>query len=168
MSDPVDQIWQWMHEPLQRLKQECRDAPEISWHERLPMFLDSLGVGAVDDHPVLRLLADHVEQLDSSEDQIAFLASDELDTHVYYFVQQTAAPAEPEPAQAAHGQHAEQHEPAAAATTPEEAAEQVLRLIAIPVLTELAASRPDLIGHLSTEELNETLGRALAERLVTA
>jgi hypothetical protein len=213
MSQHVDEVWQWLHEPLQQLKYECRENSETPFEERFSLFLNNLGVSSPDDHPVLRMMVDHVGQLGEHEQQVAFLSDDELDTHVYYWAQMTVSAHVEEThhehveyqehhehhehghheqhehghrehhehghhEQHEHGQHEhghhEQHEqhadhvPGATAVAPDEAAEQVVRLIAIPAVTEMAASHPELIGQLSGEEITETLSLLLAERLASA
>jgi hypothetical protein len=42
MSEMTMELWQWLYEPVQQLKEQTRDKPELTWEERLPEFLDAL------------------------------------------------------------------------------------------------------------------------------
>lgn len=138
MSEHATEVWQWLYEPLQRLTQRCREEPGLAWEERLPEFLDALGVSSVDDHPVLRRLADDVERFADEAERTAFLADDMLDTHVYTLVEQYAA----EYADVTYDEpEADYAEPVAAVPTVEQVVDQAVRQVALPVLSEVAAAR---------------------------
>jgi hypothetical protein len=152
MSEYVDQVWQWMYEPLQRLKEDARVDPEVPWEQRLQRFLDELGVSSSDAHPLVYLFVQQVEQYVSGEERTAFLADDGLDAVVYEIVRQ----ATPEPESADLPEE----------IAPDQLADLVVRQIALPVLVELSTSRPDLVDAIP--ELSRTLGWVLAERLCAA
>lgn len=135
MSEHATEVWQWLYEPLQRSKQRCREEPGLTWEERLPEFLDALGVSSVDDHPVLRRLADDVERFADEAERTAFLADDMLDTHLYTPVEQYADVTYDEP-------EVDYAEPVAAVPTVEQVVDQAVRQVALPVLSEVAAARP--------------------------
>ncbi|MGB3442832.1 MAG: hypothetical protein WBA97_29160 [Actinophytocola sp.] len=172
MSEQATAVWQWLYEPLQRLKQRCREEPGLAWEERLPEFLDSLGVSSVDDHPVLRRLVDDVERIADETERTEFLANDVLDTHLYELVEQVAAEYPDQSADAAYGEPAAEVEYAeqqgAAAPTLEQVVDQAVREVALPVLSEVAAARPELLADVPIAELAETVGRLLAARLAAA
>jgi len=178
MSEYADQVWQWLYEPLLKLKDESRSDPATSWEHLLPPLLDQLGLQNADDNPVVSALDRHMlEQFSSDDDRARFLAGDEIDTFVYHWAEEVGAQyaPQPEPVYAepvyAEPVHAEPvHAEAAPAVSPREpadVADEAVRELALPVLRELAGSSP-VLAEVPTPELIDMLARVLAERLDVA
>lgn len=175
MSELTMEIWQWLHEPIRQLNEQSRSESELTWEERLPDFLSSLGVTSVDDHPVLRLLADDVTHFVTEEERTAFLADDALDTHVFALVERVAAEYPDESGDAEYSDQTDDQtdvqageQPGVVAPTVEQVVDQAVREAALPVLTEVAASWPHVLADVPTAVVAEAVSRLLAARLATA
>jgi hypothetical protein len=108
----LDEIWSWIYEPLQELKESYVSEPEARWADRRERFIAKLGLLDSAGHPLVEELTRHLDQL-SDADRDALAASDELDTLAYNLAQQHAAEQE------AAEQHAAEQAASAAAAVAE-------------------------------------------------
>jgi hypothetical protein len=90
----VDEVWGWLYQPLQDLKQDHAADPDKPWDVRRAAFLEQLGLTDPAEHPVTHLLIQRLEGL-SDEDRHSLLSADDIDTVAYEVVQQcTSEPGE--------------------------------------------------------------------------
>jgi hypothetical protein len=92
----VDEVWGWLHQPLQDLKQGYSADPNKSWEDRRRDFLEQLGLSQPSDHDVAEALLHRLDEL-SDDDRNALLAGDEIDTVAYQIVQDSAPEPSAEP-----------------------------------------------------------------------
>lgn len=169
MSTYSDQLEQWMSSGIEQLRDDVRDHPDWSWAERQQAFLAALGIGSADDHPMVRSLVDHIEYELSDEQRADFLGGERLDSYVSELAAreavayEAALAAEPQ----ALGEEADSVAPQEV-REPAEVSEQVVRELALPILRELAETRPDLVAEVSVDELVNRLGQVLTEHLAVS
>jgi hypothetical protein len=172
VSEYADQVWQWICEPLRQLKDDYRSQPDSTWDERLPRFVDQLGIQSVESHPIVDRLARHVRETFSSDAERArFVTGDEIDTLVYRWSDDLATESavyvdQSEPL--GDPQQTATPEPAAPPREPADLADEVATKVALPIVLELASAAPTAIDGVSPDELIEILARLLAEELAAA
>lgn len=179
-----ERLWAWLAESLQKFKDDARSDPGRDWRSLTSDMWSRLGVAAGADDPVIRELITlvddvlgRVRQDMTGEARAAYLAGTELDRVVVEqielavtrhgptdpapieTVQPTVAPAE-QPSQQSAGQPAQQP-----VQQPAEVSEEIVRELALPVLRELAKTRPDVLARHSTDELLVRFGQMIARRL---
>jgi hypothetical protein len=83
----VDEVWGWLYQPLQDLRQDHATDPDKPWDTRRQAFLEQLGLSDAADHPVTQLLFQRLETL-SDEDRHDLLNAGEIDNLAYAVVQE--------------------------------------------------------------------------------
>jgi hypothetical protein len=91
----VDDVWGWLHQPLQDLKQGYSTDPGKPWETRRHEFLEQLGLSNPDDHTVTHTLVQRLNEL-SDDDRNSLLAGDDIDTLAYKVVQECTPETEPD------------------------------------------------------------------------
>ena len=168
MSAYGEQIRSWLDPSLQVLKDDHRADPERELRQRAAEMWDRLGVTAGTDDPVAAALVtlfgellDRVDSAMSGEEQVSYFAGDTFEREVVELIELAVAqheadvePAEPEDTEAE------------AMASAEMVTGQVVQDLAIPVLRELARTRPDLVARHSTDELIAQVGQVIVQRLL--
>jgi hypothetical protein len=180
VSEYGEQLWYWLDGSLQQFKDDYRSNPEEDWEQRAAKLWERVGVAAGSDNPVVADLVALVHELlrrvdgeMTSAERADYLAGTDLDRAVVEVIELAVTRSGPQwtedPTEAAPTDVA----PAEVAVTPEQPArrpadvsEQVVRDLALPVLRELARTRPDLVSRHSTDELVALIGQSIARRLV--
>lgn len=186
-----EQLWAWLAESLQKFKDDARSDPDRDWQSLASDMWSRLGVVAGDDDPVIRELIilvndvlGRIRQDVTGEAWADYLADAGLDWVVVEQIELAvtrygpteAAPVKVAPAEVVQatvapagqpiGQSAEQSTPRQ--EQPAEVSDQIVRELALPVLRELAETRPDVLARHSTDELlarlSQVIARQLAER----
>lgn len=93
----VDEVWAWLYQPLQDLKQNQTTDPDKPWENHRAFFLEQLGLTNAADHPVTQMLLERLDEL-SADDRLALLNSDQVDGIAYEIVQQCTPAATADPA----------------------------------------------------------------------
>jgi hypothetical protein len=85
-----DEVWAWMSEPIQRLKQ----LPDASWPEQREEFLSALGLPEPEAHPAVAVLVRQLDDL-ADDDRRQLIAGDQLDALAWDVVSRESASAGP-------------------------------------------------------------------------
>jgi hypothetical protein len=93
----VDEVWAWLYQPLQDLKQNQTTDTDKPWEDHQAAFLEQLGLTNATDSPVTEMLLERLDEL-SADDRLALLSSDQVDTIAYEIVQQCTPTPAAEPA----------------------------------------------------------------------
>lgn len=166
MSTYGEQLLAWLDEPLHQLKDDYRSDPERAWDLRVSEMWEQLGVTAGTDDPVVEevvsLVGDLLHRVGemTGDDRATYLEGTQLDSDVAERVELAVTRHGPQPAD-----HPVATEPEQPAKEPAEVSEQIARELALPVLRELARTRPELLVRHSTDELLARLGQVIARRL---
>ncbi|HEY1571138.1 MAG TPA: hypothetical protein VGG05_07340 [Pseudonocardiaceae bacterium] len=182
MSTYGDQLWSWLAESFQKLKDDHRSDPDRDWERLVSEMWSRLGVSAANDDPVIEemvgLVADLLRrncQDRTATERADYLAGTDVDRDVLDQIEQAVTrygsqpvddPGEPAPTEVASTETG----PAGVASEqpakgPGEVSDDIVRELALPVLRELAKKRPDLVARHSTDELLARLGQVIAHRL---
>lgn len=184
-----EQLWGWIDQSLQKLKEEFRSDPERDVERLAAEMWSQLGVTG-SDGAVIKELVSLVDDLllrvqkdMTGERRVEYLAGTDLDRDVLaqielavtrYGSQSVAQSAQAQPTEIARPSTDQQDaapvqqpsvQQAQAAQTPAEVSDQIVQDVALPVLRELAKTRPDLVARHSTDELVAMLGQVIARRL---
>jgi hypothetical protein len=89
-TSTVDEVWAWIYQPLQDLKQDRIAEPDKPWETSRALFLSQLGLADSAEHPVAHLLIHRLEELPEAQ-RADILSADELETLAYEVVQQCTA-----------------------------------------------------------------------------
>src|SRR2546421_2724934 len=88
LSRPED-VWAVVYTPLQELKAETIDSPDVPWLDRRGRFLDKLGITDLERQPAVGELIQYLDGL-PEEQRDALLRTDELDQMTYTLVERHA------------------------------------------------------------------------------
>jgi hypothetical protein len=167
-----EQIQAWLDTSLQVLKDDYRANPDREPRQRATEMWDRLGVTSGTGDPVIEelvtLFGDLLDRLGSTmtgEELAGYLAGDAFDREVVELIELAVSRHEPPPETAPDETTGTDTEAEAMASA-EKVTEQVVRDLAMPVLRELARTRPDLVARHSTDELLAQLGQVIVQRLL--
>jgi hypothetical protein len=83
----ADDIWEWIHAPLEELKNDLSAEPDKLWETRRAEFLEHLGLSEPSQYPAIGHLLEHLDQL-AEEDRATLISSGEIDSVAYQIAQQ--------------------------------------------------------------------------------
>jgi hypothetical protein len=86
----LDEIWSWIYEPLQELKNSYVSEPEARWTDRRERLIAKLGLLDSAGHPLVEELTRHLDGLPDG-DRDALASGDELERLAYGLAQRHAA-----------------------------------------------------------------------------
>jgi hypothetical protein len=98
----VDELWAWVYQPLQDLKQGCQHEPESPWSERVDVFLGQLGLHDPADHPVVQALLLQLGELSDDAERVEFVMTEQVDALIYQLAQELSGPEHGNTADASH------------------------------------------------------------------
>lgn len=78
----VDEIWEWIYQPVQELKRDCSATPDTPWETRRETFLSELGLSAADQDPAIEELLRKLDEMPDA-DRKSVIGSDQLDNLAY-------------------------------------------------------------------------------------
>lgn len=183
MSTYGDQLWSWLAESFQKLKDDYRSDPDQDWDRLVSQMWVRLGVSAASDDPVIQEMVSLVTDLllRQYRDKVAteradYLAGTDVDRDVLDQIELAVtrygpppvddlvepAPTGSAPVESVPAPQVAAEQPAKG---PAEVSDDIVRELALPVLRELAEKRPDLVARHSTDELLARLGQVIAQRL---
>ncbi len=82
----VEEIWEWVYEPVQELKRDFTTAPDTPWETRRESFLSQLGLSAADQDPVIQELLRQLDEMPDA-DRNDIIGGDRLDALAYELAQ---------------------------------------------------------------------------------
>lgn len=86
----LDELWEWIRDPLEELEKNFTEEPDKSWETRRGEFLQQLGVQEPGQHPVTEQMFKQLDEM-SDDERRNQLNSKEFETVAYGLAQQHAA-----------------------------------------------------------------------------
>lgn len=92
MNTTEDVLYEWLRQPIDQLRREIMHEPHQPWQHFSDQLLRDLGLWAIEQHPLIELLYDHLREIHPHDDagRLEFFKTTEIDDWLQWAIPELA------------------------------------------------------------------------------